>query len=172
MININMMSVYLEYHPYLSKHFKDAKTMSTKTTSGAFQSTFVWDHGKNERNFQHVVDCLPTLQVNVGTSYCKAFCTRLCSFYNDNIKYGFQTETRSLKVSFKGVPDTVNSKKRKLVNLDSEVQKGIELSYKLYKDGQGSGFPVVYEGASKESKMHEVKKADGSTMVVDESQLL
>ena len=155
--------------PYLSKHFKDAKTMGTKITSGAFQSTFVWDHGKNERNFQHGIDCLPTLQVNVGTSYYKAFCTRLRSFYNDNIKYGFRTETRSLKVSFKGVPDTVNSKKRKLVNLDSEVQKGMELSYK---DGQGSSYPVVYEGACKENKMHEVKKEDGSTMVVDESQLL
>eukprot|EP00956_Cyclotella_meneghiniana_P034900 scaffold109232_cov93-Cyclotella_meneghiniana.AAC.1 len=51
--------------PYLSKHLGDAKTMGTRITSGAYQSTFVWDHGKYERNFQHGVDCLPTLQVNV-----------------------------------------------------------------------------------------------------------
>eukprot|EP00956_Cyclotella_meneghiniana_P045383 scaffold365819_cov301-Cyclotella_meneghiniana.AAC.1 len=51
--------------------------MGTKISSGAYQSTFVWDHGKNERTFQHGVDCLPTLQVNVGNSYYKAFCTQL-----------------------------------------------------------------------------------------------
>eukprot|EP00956_Cyclotella_meneghiniana_P040853 scaffold207340_cov112-Cyclotella_meneghiniana.AAC.1 len=30
---------------YLSKYFGDAKTMGTNIKSGAYKSTFVWDHG-------------------------------------------------------------------------------------------------------------------------------
>ena len=37
--------------PFLSKHFGDAKTMGTKITSGAFKSTFVWEHGRLLTNF-------------------------------------------------------------------------------------------------------------------------
>eukprot|EP00956_Cyclotella_meneghiniana_P001276 scaffold1377_cov23-Cyclotella_meneghiniana.AAC.1 len=156
--------------PYLSKYFKDAKTMGTKITSGAYQSTFVWDHGKNERTFQHGVDCLPTLQVNVGNSYYKAFCSRLRSFYDDHIKFGFRAQTRDLRVRFKEPAESQpRSKKRKFSEFDSEIQPGMELSYK---DGKGSCIPVVYEGVTNRSNMHSVKKPDGNSIVVDESQLL
>ena len=45
----------------------------------------------------------------------------------------------------------------------------MELSYK---DGEGNYAPVVYEGPTNRGNMHEVKQADGTTITVDESQLL
>eukprot|EP00956_Cyclotella_meneghiniana_P008619 scaffold11745_cov39-Cyclotella_meneghiniana.AAC.3 len=153
--------------PFLSKHFGDAKTMGTKITSGAYQSTFVWDHGKNIsvrcRLFTY------TIQVNVGNSYYEAFCTRLSKFYNDHVKFGFRAETRDLRVQFKDPPAPVKSKKRKFSNIDVEIHKGMELSYK---DDVGNCAPVVYEGRTNRGNMHEVKQADGTTITVDESQLL
>eukprot|EP00956_Cyclotella_meneghiniana_P040937 scaffold209902_cov23-Cyclotella_meneghiniana.AAC.2 len=98
--------------PFLSKHFHDAKNNGTRITSGAYQSTFVWDHGKNERTFQHGVDCLPTL---------------------------YKAETRDFSVQFKDPPAPVKPKKRQFSNIDVDICKGMELSYK---DGEGNCAPV------------------------------
>ena len=153
--------------PFLSKFFEDAKEMGTKITSGAYQSCFIWDHGKHERNFTHGIDCLPTLEVNAGQSYYTAFCTRLRSFYNDRVMFGFNTVSNS-KVTFEennNVPTTPLKRKFNYKNF----HQGMELRCK---DGSGSNDPVVYEGATNDGLMHRVRKDDGTTIEVDESQLL
>ena len=73
-----------------------------------------------------------------------------------------------MTVKFKEAPTAPKSNKRKLVNLDFDPQPGMELTYK---DGVGSCTPVVYEGAS-DRGMHKIRQADGSSIIVDESQLL
>ena len=152
--------------PYLSKFFGDQKEMGTKITSGAYNSCFIWDHGQHERNFAHGVDCLPALEVNAGESYYTAFCTRLSTFYNDNVRFGFCSAS-SKKVSFEDAAKKPAQTKRKFAY--KFFRKGMELTCK---DGSGSNESVVYEGATKKGMMHRVRKADGTTVEVDESQLL
>jgi hypothetical protein len=154
--------------PFLSQYFGDHKTMGTKITSGCFQSHFIWDHEKCERHFSHGVDCLPMLQVNVGDSYFKAFCTRVSQFYNDNIKFSFRASTRNKQVTFKHAgkfPPT----KRARTEESSDYEVGMEL---IFKDGHGSNVPVVYEGAVDNGLMHEVRVESGDTIITDASHLL
>jgi hypothetical protein len=150
----------------LSKFFGDCKTRGTRVESACYDSTLVWDNGKHERRFPHGLDCLPLLQVNVGESYYKAFCTRVSRFYNDNVKFGFRVSTRSKKVTIQEDVSHPVSKRRKLFN-NSDFELGMEL---IYKDGRGSNVMVVYEGATAHG--HIIKFEDGSTEVVDASHLL
>jgi hypothetical protein len=151
--------------PFFSKYFGDAETMGTKIESGCHRSNFVWDHGKHERHFTHGIDCLPMLQVNTGQSYFKAFCTRVGRFYNDNIKFSLRAQRR---VQFDiRQPQESSAKRRKYYSQDFEY--GMEL---IYKDGQGTNSPVVYEGAVDDGLFHRIRKEDGSTVDVDASHLL
>jgi hypothetical protein len=154
--------------PFLSQYFGDHKDMGTKITSGCYQSHFIWDHEKHERHFQHGIDCLPTLQVNEGQSYFKAFCSRVSTFYNDRVRFSFRTKTRSRQVSYKD-SDIMTITKRKRVNFPDKYSIGQDL---IYKDGCGNNVAVVYEGARPEELMHDIRFEDGTIETVDESQLL
>jgi hypothetical protein len=133
--------------PYLSKFFGDAKEMGTNVTSGCYKSYLVWDHEKHGRHFSHGVDCLPSLQVNVGQSYFTSFCTRVRHFYDDNVRFSFRAKAR---VRFDPLlPPTKPTKKRKYC--DTDFEQGMEL---IYKDGFGSNRPVVYEGAVVDGLTH------------------
>jgi hypothetical protein len=123
---------------------------------------------KHERHFAHGIDCLPTLQVNVGQSYYKAFCSRISTFYNDNIKFSFRAETRNRQVTFEHT-GTMPTAKKKRVEFSSEYEIGKDL---IYKDGCGNNVMVVYEGATLDELMHNVRFEDGTVRTVDESQLL
>jgi hypothetical protein len=108
--------------PFLSQYCKDHKEMGTKITSGCYQSHFVWDHEKHERHFPHGIDCLPTLQVNEGQSYFKAFCSRVSTFYNDNVRFSFRVSTRSRQVTFKD-SGTMPTTKKKRVNFPNKFSQ-------------------------------------------------
>ena len=148
----------------LSKYFGDVDTKGTRINSACFESEFTWDHGKHTRTFAHGVDCLPTLQVNIGDSYFKSFCTRVRKFYDDAVKFNFRV---SKKVQFDLQTDHPRPRKKRKYQ-DTDFEPGMEL---IYKDGAGMNLPVVYEGAESNGLIHRIRFDDGHTESVDASHL-
>ena len=70
--------------PFLAAYFNDTNCSAgddvdadgTTIKSSGCRSKFVWDHGRNVRNFTHGESTLPELVLCQGHGYFSAFCTR------------------------------------------------------------------------------------------------
>ncbi len=79
--------------PYDQATGQDAfvKANGTRIASSSHCSHFIWDHGKNERHFNHPNLNLPKLLLCSGTGYFQAFCTKVSRFYDNAVAYAFSS---------------------------------------------------------------------------------
>jgi hypothetical protein len=148
--------------PFLGEYFGSKDSTPTFDEDGnwikssATKSTFVWDHGKHERNFSHGLRKLPELTCESGVSYFTAFCSRVSRFYHDKVHFAFSS-AHSI------IPSDEPTKKSASPVSEYEFELGCNL---LFKDGSGTNEMVVYEGASPDGLQHTVRiKADGTKVV-------
>jgi len=90
--NFNLLGV-----PFLGDYFgrndeiPNSDDDGTWIKSSANKSHFTWDHGKHERHFVHGDSRLPELLMNEGTSYFRAFCSRISKYFAGNVEFAFSS---------------------------------------------------------------------------------
>ena len=85
--------------PFLAAYFNDTNCSAgndvdadgTTIKSSGCHSKFVWDHGRNVRNFAHGESALPELVLYQGHGYFSAFCTRVRQRYDFAVTFTFSS---------------------------------------------------------------------------------
>ena len=180
--------------PFLGKYFGSHDTLKSSDEDGtwvkssATKTTFVWDHGKHERNFRHGESGLPELYLYVGKGYFTAFTTRIQSFLGDKVHFAFSSAfslnpdklpTKDVTLADEGAmdwycPETVDSTIKSSAHCDDEPLTKIEFQLGMdlvYRDGKGNNEAVVYEGASADGLSHTIRLANGTKLAVHDSNL-
>ncbi|KAL7546945.1 LOW QUALITY PROTEIN: hypothetical protein ACHAWF_014538, partial [Thalassiosira exigua] len=157
--------------PFLAKNFASDDETSDRGTwikSGDEESQLSWDHEKYTRHFGHPASELPEMQVNEGTAYFQAFCSRMKQAMSDRVHFAF-----SSAFSVDPLPALVTGTKAPRPSpLPPAQDKDFELGQSIvFNDGADKIGAVICEGASEGGMVHTVRHKDGHKSVVHDHHL-
>ncbi len=199
LIGIPFLATYFNYTNCSAGDDVDADGTTIK--SSGCRSKFVWDNGRNVRNFTHGESMLPELVLYQGHGYFSAFCKRVQQRYDDAFAFAFSSAFSILPDSTEDpamvsdTKDTDNKDAEFLPNHfveDNAMEwykpstsdtfsskmptqqdgSSFELGMSLsFYDSRGNSKVIVYEGVMPDGLTHTVRQQDGTRLQVHDAHL-